>query len=97
MLQIVDEPVDVGRLCGCGASALLEMFFQFLLGELVPSFEVPVVLHGSRVVTMLHVATPLENEGLQSFFAQFLGGPAAANPGAYDDGVVGVGFGSFTE
>jgi hypothetical protein len=43
---------------------------------------------GGIVFEMFHVPTAFEEEGFQAFAAEFFGGPAAADAGADDDGVV---------
>ena len=39
---------------------------------------------------MFDIATPFEKEGFETCLAEFFGGPAAADAGADDNGVVGI-------
>ena len=93
MLGVVDEPV-LRRLRDRIAAARGDcLALQLFVGGAAAVGKFPDVLGRSRIVAVLHVAAAIEHQRLESLLRQLLGGPAARDAGADDDGIVGMVFG----
>src|SRR6266567_1789687 len=72
-------------------TALHGVFNLILFRQLQPVGEIPGVHRSGWIVFyMLLVAAALQQQRFQSFFAQFLRCPPAADTTAYHDGIVGI-------
>ena len=93
MLGVVDEPV-LRRLRDRVAAARGDcLSLQVFVGGAAAVGKFPEVLGRSRIVAVLHVASAIEHQRLESLLRQLLGGPAARDARADDDGIVGMVFG----
>ncbi len=65
------------------------VFFLVFLRKFIAIGKFPGRQVGRRIILdMLHIAPPLQYQGLQSFFGQFFGRPASGDAGTYHDGVI---------
>ena len=78
IVEVVDEPVFVG---GRGIAGARSDGFALagFLRDAVAVGQIPGILGGGRVFRMPDHAAALEDQGLQAFFRELLGGPAAAH------------------
>lgn len=63
---------------------------QFSVGDPRAAGKFPCLGHGRRVIAMFDVPSPLQDERLESFLAQLLGGPSSADSRADHNGIIGV-------
>ena len=93
MLGVVDEPM-LRRLRDRVAAACSDrLALQVFVGGAAAVGKLPDVLGRRRIVAVLHVAAAIEHQRLQPLLGELLGGPAARDARADDDGIVGMVFG----
>lgn len=78
------------RFGGVIGTALFGLAGAGLRGDVITGVELPGFGEGSGVGAVGNVATAFEEEHFEAFFGELFGGPAAADAGADDDGVIGV-------
>ena len=84
IVEVVDEPVLVrGR--GIAGARLDRLAMAGFLRDAIAVGQIPGILGGGGIFGVPDHAAAVEHQGLEAFFGEFLGGPAAAHSGADDN------------
>jgi hypothetical protein len=90
MFAVVHEPMLGGLRHDVTGSCRCLVTLEILLSGTATVRQFPQIFGRSWIVAVTDHASAIEHQGFQAFFREFLGGPAAADARADDDGIVNV-------